>query len=360
MRDVQVSAIDLFCGAGGLSCGLNQAGVNVLAGIDIDPSCKWPFEHNIGADFIEKSVSEVEGDELMAIWRRQPGLRLLAGCAPCQPFSSQRRGADTSSEKNWNLLGEFGRLVSETLPEFITMENVVPLKSSPVFHRFVGTLAAAGYHVDFKVLKGTQCGLPQTRRRLVLVASRLGRVTVPSRSVAPGEVATVRQTIEGLPPLRAGESDPNDPMHAARALTEINLARKAASRPGGTWRDWPEELRAPCHRRATGRSFQSFYGVMEWDEPSPTITTEFFNYGSGRFGHPDQPRTLTPREAAMLQGFPRSYEFLAPGCQMRFTTVGKLIGNAVPPPFGRVVGEALLEAADSRAAVGDGDQTSGA
>ena len=344
MASESVAAVDLFCGAGGLSCGLQQAGIKVVAGVDVDPSCRWPFERNIEARFVHESVREVTGSDLDGLWGDGDSHRLLAGCAPCQPFSSQRRGADSKSHEAWDLLLEFGRLVAESRPDFVTMENVVPLKSAPVFGQFLGGLAHLGYFIDFKAVRGVDHGLPQTRRRLVLTASLKGFVPIPDRTVPEGQVSTVRDAIAGLPPLAAGQTDPDDPLHCARALTPINLRRRVASRPGGTWRDWPEELRAACHRRATGSSFQSFYGVMEWDAPSPTITTQYHNYGSGRFGHPEQMRTITPREAALLQGFPPDYQFLPPGVPVRFTTLGKMIGNAVPPAFGALVGRAILDA----------------
>jgi len=335
----RISAIDLFCGAGGLSLGLRQAGVRVEAGIDLDPACTYPYSSNIGAEFIQADVSDVVGQDLRDRWAPD-SIRLLAGCAPCQPFSSQRRGADTRDEKGWGLLMHFGRLIDETAPELVTMENVTRLGGQPIFADFVAGLRDLGYEVVHGALYGPSFGLPQERRRLVLMASRIGPVHLP-RGHRVRHYRTVRQTISKLPAVEAGSTDPADPLHCARALTDINIARLRASRPGGTWRDWPEDLRAPCHRRVTGSSFQAFYGRMEWDKPSPTITTQFFNPGTGRFGHPEQDRTITLREAAMLQGFPRGYRFLPPGGQPAQKVVGRLIGNAVPPPFGRAVGREL-------------------
>jgi len=335
-----ISAIDLFCGAGGLSLGLQQAGINVVAGFDFDESCRYAYETNIGADFIHADIAEVTPEQLREVWGDAP-VRLLAGCAPCQPFSSHRRGADTSEEKNWSLLQHFGRLVAETRPEHVTMENVVRLMRMPVFDEFVATLRASGYAVDYRTIHGPAFGLAQSRRRLILVASRLGVVRVPNPE-PNGTVASVREVIGALPPVQHGEADPNDSLHRARRMTPLNLARMQASLPGGTWRDWPEELLAACHRKASGASFQAFYGRMEWDKPSPTITTQSFSFGTGRFGHPEQDRSLTMREAAMLQGFPRDYAFVEDGAEPAMATVGKLIGNAVPPPFGRAVGEVFL------------------
>lgn len=334
-----ISAIDLFCGAGGLSLGLQQAGIEVVAGYDFDEACRYAYETNIGARFVHADIAEVSAQELMEAWGTAE-IRLLAGCAPCQPFSSHRRGMDTSEEKNWSLLQHFGRLVEETLPHHVTMENVVRLMRMPVFVGFVEGLRKNGYAVDYKTVHGPAFGLAQTRRRLILVASRMGVVRVPA-PVSP-QVVSVRDVIGSLPPLESGQVDTEDMLHRARRLSPLNLARIRASVPGGTWRDWPEELLSACHRKESGASFQSFYGRMEWDKPAPTITTQSYNFGTGRFGHPDQDRSLTLREAAMLQGFPRNYAFVVEGSEPALSTVGKLIGNAVPPAFGRAVGEVFV------------------
>lgn len=336
-QERKISAVDLFCGAGGLSLGLKQSGIQISAGIDLDPTCKFPYEENLNAKFLHRDVGSITPAELEGLW--EPGqLRLLAGCAPCQPFSSHRRGADTSGEENWDLLSHFGRLVEETLPEFVTMENVTRLGRMSVFTDFVLKLRALGYNVDHGTLFGPQFGLPQARRRLVLVASRLGPIALPQGQNDESNFRTVDQTIGKLPKLSSGEHDPADSLHTARRLSPKNLARIQASKPGGTWRDWPEDLLSPCHKKASGASFQAFYGRMRGDQPSPTITTQAYNFGTGRFGHPEQHRSLTLREAAMLQGFPRNYKFVAKGEQPSMKTIGRLIGNAVPPAFGAAVG----------------------
>ena len=283
----------------------------------------------------------MSAEQLRRLWG-QDSIRLLAGCAPCQPFSTHRRGADTTTHTDWPLLGEFGRLVEETLPDLVTMENVIGLRRTDVFRSFLGVLSKYGYYFDYKICNGTDYDLAQLRRRLVLVASRIDPISVP-----PGRkgkrIPTVRSVIGKLPPVRHGEVSPKDAMHVARTLTDINLRRMKASKPGGTWRDWPEELRAPCHTKSTGGTFQSVYARMEWDKPSPTVTTQPFNFGTGRFGHPDQDRSLTLREAAMLQGFHRGYQFVRPGQKVEFAPLGRLIGNAVPPPLGKAIGEALMQ-----------------
>lgn len=337
----EVSAIDLFCGAGGLSLGLRQAGIEIAAGVDNDPLCASPFEKNIEAPFIEKDVANVSADLLARTWR--PGsVRLLAGCAPCQPFSPYRRGADTSSDSKWPLLDQFARLVRDAEPELVTMENVPRLRSTPVFTRFLKTLRDRSYFVTWKSCYGPDFGLPQSRRRLVLLASRLGPMDELKPSDAPQAGATVRSAIGALPELRAGESDPSDPLHAARRMSELNMQRIRSSSPGGSWLDWPEGLRAECHKRSSGASFRNVYARMAWDDPAPTITTLAHNFGAGRFGHPTQDRAISLREAAMLQGFPRDYVFTGPRDKVTFSNVGRMIGNAVPPPVARAAGHHLI------------------
>ncbi|WBB82410.1 DNA cytosine methyltransferase [Micromonospora sp. WMMD882] len=341
MRIKRLSAIDLFCGVGGLSHGLREAGIRVAAGFDIDPKCRYPYETNIGAQFVEQDVRTVTKTQLMRLWEPR-SIRLLAGCAPCQPFSSYRRGLDTSTEEQWPLLGEFGRLVQEARPHVVTMENVPRLVSAGIFKDFVRTLEDCGYEVSYKSCYGPEYGLPQHRRRLVLLGSRIGRIEVPSGTYRAGGFTTVRDAISGLEPIESGEVDADDPLHRSRRLTDINLKRIRASRPGGTWHDWPSDLRSECHRRASGATFKNVYARMSWDEPSPTITTMAYNFGTGRFGHPSQDRAISLREAAILQGFPASYRFVEPGGKVEFNPLGRLIGNAVPPVIAKGVGEAVM------------------
>ncbi|WP_424448859.1 DNA cytosine methyltransferase [Microbacterium arborescens] len=337
----EIAAVDLFCGAGGLSIGLQDAGVRVVAGIDIEPACKYPYEANIDAPFIELDVREVTAAHLEGLWP-EGATKLLAGCAPCQPFSPYRRGVDTSHEEQWPLLREFARLVREVDPELVTMENVPRVGTSAVFEEFVEALRSMGYSVDYRSVYAPSYGLPQHRRRMVLIGSRLGPIAVPSGDFEPGNYRTVRDAIGGLPAVESGETHADDPLHVARSLSDLNLRRIRASRPGGTWADWPEELLAACHRRASGASFKNVYARMEWDKPSPTITTLAHNFGAGRFGHPQQDRPITLREAALLQGFPNGYRLIRPGAKVNVSALGRLIGNAVPPPIAEAVGRQAM------------------
>jgi DNA (cytosine-5)-methyltransferase 1 len=335
-----ISAVDLFCGAGGLTYGLQQAGIRVIAGIDLDPACEFPFTKNNESTFIKADVGKLAAEDVARLYPAG-SIRLLAGCAPCQPFSPFRRGTNTSRKREWSLLREFARLVRDVIPELVTMENVPDLASKSIFLEFVRSLKRLGYTVDFDSVYCPRVGVPQRRRRLVLVASMIGLVRVPRGNLEPTEFRTVRDTIAKLPVLAAGETDAKDPLHKARLVSELNLRRLRASVAGGTWRDWPEDLRAPCHRKKSGSSFQAVYSRMVWDEPAPTITTLSYNFGTGRFGHPEQDRAITLREAALLQTFPRNYHFSKPRERVHFLGVGRLIGNAVPPRLGEAIGREL-------------------
>ncbi|MBA4052082.1 MAG: DNA (cytosine-5-)-methyltransferase [Erythrobacter sp.] len=329
-----IEAVDLFCGIGGLSLGLEQSGIPVKLGVDIDGRCRYPFEHNISGAFLECDVSKLTVDQVASSYDGA-SIKVLAGCAPCQPFSTYRRSSKgLAKPSEWSLVERFGELIVSLQPDLVTMENVPPLADQPVFTSLLAALQ--GYHVDWDIIELQRLGLAQTRKRLVLVASRLGPIEL---DLPHGDRATVRDTIGGLPAIGAGEASPDDPMHRSSKLSPLNLKRIRASKPGGTWRDWPEELRSACHRKQSGDTFPSVYGRMAWDSPSPTITTQCFGYGNGRFGHPKQDRAISLREAAMLQGFPRDYEFLPRGGTPDFASYGRLIGNAVPVPLGRAIGE---------------------
>lgn len=334
----RITAVDLFCGVGGLTHGLARGGIRVVAGIDVDPHCRFPFEANNDAKFLERDVEGIKASEVEKFYGKSD-LRLLAGCAPCQPFSTySRSGRNQEYDSQWPLVLSFGRLIERVKPELVTMENVPQLADHPVFSEFVDGMN--GYEVWWEVVECASYGIPQTRKRLVLLASRLGKAGLGLRATDERS-STVRETIHGLPPLQAGECDPNDPLHAVPRLSETNLRRIRASKPGGTWRDWPDDLLADCHRKKTGETYPSVYGRMEWDKPGPTITTQSFGYGNGRFGHPQQDRAISLREAAMLQTFPSNYKFVRKGEEVRFNRLGRLIGNAVPVRLGQVIAESL-------------------
>lgn len=343
---MNIEAVDLFCGAGGLTYGLQKAGVKVKLGVDIDPACEFPFTENNQAKFLSKSVTEFSGEELSVHYA--PGvIRLLAGCAPCQPFSTLSNGQDREKSDKWPLLNEFGRLVESVKPDYVTMENVPALKAQEIFADFVKTLTENGYYVSAKVVNAAAYGLPQRRKRLVLLASKKGAIELLSPKELGAKLRTVKDAIGMLPKVQSGEKNPTDPLHQAPLLGEKNMARIRASKPGGTWADWPEELLSPCHTKEKGASFKSVYGRMEWSKPSPTITTQSYNFGTGRFGHPDQDRAITLREAAILQSFPKGYKFVDKKKPVAFSTLGRLIGNAVPVDLGYAIGMTIIKHASN-------------
>lgn len=338
--DKQIVAVDLFCGVGGLTHGLTRAGINVRLGIDIDPACQFPMEENNAASFMLADVGQLSPFDIKAALDGAP-ITLMAGCAPCQPFSSYSQSARREApHSDWGLLASFSSLVRAVRPTLVTVENVPPLQREPIFKEFVQNLSATGYHLDYRIVDGRGIGLPQKRQRLVLVASLLGPVSIPD---AERDTVTVRDAISGLPPLEAGESDPLDPLHVAASLSDLNLARIRHSKPGGTWRDWPPELVSACHARVSGVTYPSVYGRMEWDKPAPTMTTQCYGFGNGRFGHPEQDRAISLREAAMLQSFPKDYAFIPHGAKVSFNTLGRMIGNAVPVTLGEFIGEILVD-----------------
>lgn len=340
----RISAVDLFCGAGGLTHGLTRAGIRVEAGIDIDKDAEFAFRaNNPGVEFHDWDLTRTTHGKIASLFR--PGaVRLLAGCAPCQPFSKLTNGA--GKHKDWDLLDHFARIVVGVMPELVTMENVPELadRGRDVYLRFLRTLESHGYSVAAEVVRCEEYGVPQSRRRLVLLASRLGEIAVPKGQYRdPARYRTVRQTIGALRPLAAGEADPVDTLHVASLLSPINLERvRATPQDGGSWRDWPEHLVLQCHRRHTGKSYGSIYGRMRWDKPAPTMTTLCNGIGNGRFGHPEQDRAISLREAALLQSFPPSYAFWPKGEKLNRKAIARMIGNAVPPKLAEALGRALL------------------
>lgn len=337
-----IEAVDLFCGAGGLTTGLRQANIAVKAGYDIEPSCAYAYEHNNqGAKFFLKDVQTLTGEEVKQHYS-EGAIRLLAGCAPCQPFSTYNQGRDTRQDKKWPLLYAFARLIREVQPELVTMENVPDVTKHDVYHDFVANLKQQGYDVWADKVECVAYGIPQKRRRHVLLASKIGRVSLlpPTHADKP---ITVHEAIGALPHLKAGEQDPYDSLHRCANLSELNLKRIRASKAGGTWQDWPVELRAKCHQKASGQTYRNVYGRMQWDKPAPTMTTLCTGFGNGRFGHPEQDRGISLREAALFQSFPLNYQFYPAGKPFNFQSVAKMIGNAVPVRLGEVIGQSFKQ-----------------
>jgi DNA (cytosine-5)-methyltransferase 1 len=338
-------AIDLFCGVGGLTCGLLQSGLSVVAGYDIDGTCRYAYEkNNKGVIFYQKIVADITGLEILQRFGNGK-FRVLVGCAPCQPFSKYTQKNKQMSEK-WGLLHDFSIIIQESNPDVVSMENVPELIHHSVFQDFLDVLESKGYFFSDTKTQIVFCpdyGVPQMRRRLVVLASKLGPIEILPPTHSPKRYLTVRNALFKMRDLAAGEKDSKDTLHRCSRLSSLNLRRIRHSVPGGSWRDWPKKLVASCHRSSSGETYPSVYGRMEWDCPAPTITTQFFGYGNGRFGHPDQDRALSLREGAILQTFPIDYEFFESENDITFSGAGRMIGNAVPVRLGMVIGKTILQ-----------------
>jgi DNA (cytosine-5)-methyltransferase 1 len=337
---MKTQAVDLFCGIGGLTYGLQKSGITVVAGIDNDETCKYAYEKNNRSSFVSADITRYGADKIKKLYN-DGVIKILVGCAPCQPFSSHSfKNKSDIHDDRWDLLSYFGKIVSEMLPEIVSMENVRGITKTDVFKNFVSVLDKNGYQVDYKVVYVPNYGAPQNRSRLILLASRLGKIEVPKPTHHKGGYVVVKDVIKKLEPIKVGQTSKKDPLHKAKNLSEINLQRIKQSKPNGTWRDWDNSLLPECYKKETGKTYTSVYGRMSWDGVSPTITTQFFNYGSGRFGHPSQNRALSLREGALLQTFPEDYDF---GEVKSMTTIARHIGNSVPPILGEIIGKTIKE-----------------
>jgi DNA (cytosine-5)-methyltransferase 1 len=334
------TVVDMFCGVGGLAHGFVKEGFRLAAGIDIDASCEYPFQHNNAAPFFRRDVQSLSSSELESFFGSSRR-RILVGCAPCQPFSKYT-SAQTEDSK-WHLLRSFLRLIVQVLPEVVSMENVAELQKHVIFHDFVEALEEHGYEVTESVVETWRYGVPQTRKRLVLLGSRLGRICLPSPTHCESRQRTVRSVIGNLEEISAGGTSPGDPLHRARALSNLNLKRIRNTPEGGDWRDWPASLRLACHKKASGKRYEAIYGRMSWNRLAPTLTTHCCGIGNGRFGHPEQDRGISLREAALLQTFPKYYELYDPATPISSKRLSKHIGNAVPVRLGRIIARAIRQ-----------------
>jgi DNA (cytosine-5)-methyltransferase 1 len=341
-----ISVVDIFCGVGGLSHGLLNAGLPVRAGVDNDLHCCYAFEaNNPGTAFVERNVDDPRLPELLEVIYGPTDMRVLVGCAPCQPFSSQtQKNMSSREDKRGDLLYRFADIVRALRPTLVSMENVARIIRQPVFRDFVANLTQMGYHVWAKAVDCRKYGVPQIRRRLVLMASQLGPLELDSSVY--DRYKTVRDTIGHLEAIPAGGVSKSDPLHRTQRLSTLNMRRIRNSKPGGTWLDWDEELRLTCHKKKTGQTYTSVYTRMAWDIPSPTITTQFYSFGTGRFGHPEQNRALSLREGALLQTFPQDYSFVRPNTKamdISMSRLGGQIGNAVPVELAKAIGRSMVE-----------------
>lgn len=323
------SAIDLFSGCGGLTVGLKRAGFCVLAAVENWDIAADAYELNHDdVRLVRTSICECDPTELMRSLDLCAGdLDLLAGCPPCQGFSSLRtlNGSVPVSDCRNDLIFEFVRFAIAFMPKMILLENVPALEKDERLVRVTSILQKAGYDCQAKVLDAADYGVAQRRRRLLFLASRIGKSSFPKPA---RKSVTVRSVIAGLP--KPGNT--GDPLHDSQAAHSPRVAEmiKLIPKDGGSRADLGADAQLPCHQRLDG--FHDIYGRMRWDDVSPTITTGCINPSKGRFLHPDQHRAISLREASMLQSFPKRYRL--PLERGRYP-VAKLIGNAFPPEFVR-------------------------
>lgn len=324
------TAIDFFCGAGGLSLGLKQAGFRVLAAVDIDPLAVKSFKANhrktvvVPADLRDVVASELRRDLDLA-----PGeLDLLAGCPPCQSFSALKTlngGKRVRDKHNKDLLFQVLRFVREFRPKAVMLENVPKLSKDTRIRALARKLDELGYNCERQVLNAADYGVPQRRKRMILIAVRK-RFGQPSFATPSAQRRTVRETISALGAPRRS----SDPLHSFGENRSDDIRALIARIPadGGGRNSLPADEQLDCHLRCDG--FSDIYGRMAWDAVAPTITSGCVNPSKGRFLHPRANRCITLREAALLQGFPTNYKFSLD--QGKFAAA-RLIGNALPPPF---------------------------
>lgn len=342
---LKINAIDLFCGIGGLTNGVQKTGINVVAGLDIAKECQYAYEYNNDATFIYKDIKELDKGELLKLYPSDTDVKILMGCAPCQPFSAYSHRYKNSKNRlqKMDLLDYFGKQIEDVKPDIVSMENVPQLVNEPIFEKFVKLLKKNQYQLDIHVVYAPEYGVPQKRKRLLLLASQLGAIKLLNPEFKANNYPTVRDAIGKLPKINAGEVSDKDFLHRSRKLSSINIERIRNSKPGGTWKDWDERLLPNCYKKNSGRSYGSVYGRLEWDSPASTITTQFIGYGNGRFGHPEQDRALSLREGAILQTFPSNYRFVESDSNVNMSKIAMQIGNAVPPKLGEVIGKSILK-----------------
>jgi DNA (cytosine-5)-methyltransferase 1 len=338
----KLTAIDLFSGCGGLSLGLKNAGFTVLAAVERDKLAAETYSKNLKKTRVLRAdICRILPSKLMRLCGlKRGGLDLLAGCPPCQGFSTLRtlNGHNEIDEPTNDLVLQFRRFVRALLPKTIMLENVPGLARDARLESFCRSLRILGYSMKFDVLDAANYGVPQRRRRMILIASRLGGVDfAPKRK----RLVTVRDAIGALmPPGTLG-----DPLHARgskRAAKVEALIRKIPAN-GGSRTSLRASDQLPCHRRTDG--FRDIYGRMSWDKPASTITGGCINPSKGRFLHPVAHRAITLREAALLQGFPPRYLFpLSSGTY----AVAQMIGNAFPPAFAACHARKLARKIQSR------------
>lgn len=337
----ELSVVDLFCGVGGLTQGFVKANFNVRAGIDFDETCKFAYEKNNKSTFIYSNLITHKPSEIKKLFPEK-AIKILAGCAPCQAFSTYQQGNKRNDK--WKLLYSFGKIIKSIQPDIVSMENVPNLlnyNNGKVFNDFVKVLQDNKYFVFHKIIDAKDYGVPQRRKRLILLASKLGKIELINKTHTGKRIKTVKKAIGHLPAIEAGESFAKDKLHRARELSDLNLKRIRSTSEGGGWKEWKKNLILDCHKKESGKTYGSVYGRMNWNEVSPTLTTQCTGYGNGRYGHPDQDRAISLREAAILQSFPKKYQFIDPNKKFNPSVIEKHIGNAVPPRLGFIIAKSI-------------------
>lgn len=346
-QELRLRAVDFFCSGGGMTTGFRKAGINVLGGIDIDPNCERTYvENNPGSKFIHEDIQKLECKTLkqeLGIRKNEDDL-IFIGCSPCQYWSKIITNK-TKSRATMNLLSDFQKFVEYFRPGFVVIENVPGILNrfdeSPL-SPFLALLKQEGYTHAKAVINASHYGVPQTRRRFLLIASRVANVTMPVPDTKTNP-PTVRQFIgdkEKFKPINAGHKDQTLFIHSSAAISLNNLERLSLTpKDGGTrmaWKDTPLQIPAYIGK---DDSFQDIYGRMFWDRPAPTITTKFYSITNGRFAHPEQNRAVSLREGATLQTFDTDYNFFFDSQAL----AGRLIGNAVPPQLALRIAQSLLK-----------------
>ncbi|MBK6700478.1 MAG: DNA cytosine methyltransferase [Saprospiraceae bacterium] len=349
---IGLKAIDFFCSGGGMSFGLQKAGIKVIAGIDYDISCKETYEANVkNAKFLHYDIFKLQPktiDKVLNLSRENTDNLILIGCTPCQYWSQIRTNKNKSKEGR-DLLTEFLRFVNYYLPGFVVVENVPGIfrnRSKSKLQFFIEDLEKLGYVIHSEIHDMSDYGVPQKRKRYTLIANRISKEKIiPKKGKHKVLVKDVLGKNNGFPKVLAGNRDNTAFNHTVASLSELNLARvKKVKRNGGTRFDFANipELQLQCFK-GKDNSFIDTYGRLSWDDLAPTITTKFFNVSSGKFVHPEEDRALSLREGASLQTFPKSFIFKTNS----IAQTAKIIGNAVPPKYAKAIGESIFNAYDN-------------
>ena len=352
----EIVLADFFSGCGGTARGFADAGVRPVFATDWDEEAVRTFKLNFpGVKAVQRDIRELKTEEVASVMPpREVAIRLLAGCAPCQPFAGHRNAATHEDERS-DLLLELLRFVEVLRPQLVFVENVPGMrrasKSNGPLTEFVEALEKT-HHVAFDTISCADFGVPQTRRRLVLIASTLGEIDLPTPTHGPTTEhahVTVREAIYSLPHDVEGPDAAEFSSHTAMRLSPLNRQRIEATSEGGDRREWPKQLWPTCHRGGFG-GHTDVYGRLSWDKLAPTLTTKCVSYSNGRFGHPTEPRAISAREAARLQTFPDEFEFAG-----GLTSQARQIGNAVPVVLAQRFGEHFV----THAAEADGEVNAG-